>query len=258
MNESTRDRDEASLLDEFFSEIENLTIQDNGDDHDEDNIRGLKAGSAEAERGDQNRLKQKKQQQSMIDRAEATKGSWKKFVIDEASSSPASRTQSSSITTPGRKPISFSLGDGSSVKKKKNSTKKSKITRRQSRENRPEALSAAFGDETSSQSQALEQQNERLPHVHNPNHILLPQWIVVLDTCAVLESYESVWDMIQLAKEANKKSASPLLSCGAAGAGSLSPAAGGGSFFSSSAGGSPRSGERERSRSLMFLDSKLV
>ncbi len=207
MNESNDDRDEASLLDEFFSEIEKLTIQDKDEDrgeHDTD----LKPSGENIKTGDQIRAKEKekqKQQRSMIDRADTTKDNWKKFVIEEAASSPVPPSQSSFITTPGRKPISFSLGCASSAKKKKNS----KIMRRQTRENRPAAPPAAFTNETLSHSQPMARSSDRFNPPFNADRILIPRWIAVLDTCAVLESYESVCDMIQLAKEAAKKSALP-------------------------------------------------
>ncbi len=195
------------MLDEFFSEIEKLTIQDENEDnggYDKE----LKPSGETIKIGDKIRAKEKekqKQQLSMIDRADTTKGNWKKFVIEEAASSPVPRSQSSSITTPGRKPISISLGGASSAKKKKNS----EITRRQTRENRPAAPSAAFTDEALSQSQPMARLSDRLHQPINADRILIPRWIAVLDTCAVLESYESVCDMIQLAKEAAKKSTLP-------------------------------------------------
>jgi len=130
----------------------------------------------------------------MIDRAENTSSNWKKFVIQEA--------PPSSISATGRKPISFSIGADAIGKKKKNAKCRPKVSRHRHQETTSTSISLAFGDETTASSTSLGQQKgESLPR-RGPNCLLLPQWIAVLDTCALLESYQSVCDLIKLAKDA--------------------------------------------------------
>jgi rRNA-processing protein FCF1 len=225
------DGDDASLLDEFFAEIESLKIHDENDDEEEEDGNhqvesekdGRNTGIIEHPRslcGRSSRQKEKEQhQKSMIDRAESTKDNWKTFTIAETSQpqSISVTPKRSSLTANGRKPISFSLGVGvgtesTKKKKKKKQNTQSKITRRQRQETESgqPCLGFGFDDETSSStspspslspSPSPRRRDPPTPLSH-PNHHLLPQWIAVLDTCAILESYESVCAMILLAKEA--------------------------------------------------------
>lgn len=201
MNQSNQTQDDDSLLDEFFAEIENLTITDENDDGEEAfNKKGKRTTTSnhtqKGLRNEKSRLKKQEQQKLMIGRAETTRENWKKFTIEEASS----LTSPSSIGTKGRKPISFSIGASTNgKKKKKNPKKQTKTSRHHRQEKRSEAMSMAFSDETTAAQTPVER---KLPLSHGHDFSLPPQWIVVLDTCALLESYDSVCDMIKLAKDA--------------------------------------------------------
>jgi hypothetical protein len=227
-NELNQDGDDESLLDEFFAEIESLKIHDENenDDEEDDGDEQVESEKDETNTGiiDHPRsrsgrplpqIQKEQQQKSMIDRAESTKDNWKIFTIAEPSSSLSTTPPPSSLNATGRKPISFSLsiGAGNAKKKKdkKNNTR-SKITRRQ-RQETESGPCVDFGfddhdhdhdDETSSSlsPSAPTRRQDRPPPLSCPNHLFLPRWIVVLDTCAILESYESVCNMIQLARKA--------------------------------------------------------
>jgi len=225
-NRLNQDGDHASLLDEFFAEIESLKIHDENenDEKEDDGNQQVESEKDETNTGTIERprsrcgrsLPQKeneKQQKYMIDRAESTKDNWKTFTIAETSPSSLSITPTRlSLTANGRKPISFSLGLGAGNSKKKKNKKNdtpSKITRRQRQETESGQPCLGFGfddgDETSSSispSASQRRRRDRPPPLSHPSHLILPQWIAVLDTCAILESYESVCAMIQLAKEA--------------------------------------------------------
>ena len=193
MNESNQDDD--SLLDGFFSEIENLTLQEEKGDREEESNKSKKDGR-QTDSFDRKKTPQQQQKKLMVDRAESKKDNWTKFVIQEASSS----SSPSPIGVTGRKPISFSMGVGTTAKKKNIGKVRSKINRRQRQENRSETTSLAFGDETPSSPPPLAQQKDQLAPLIS---LILPQWVAVLDTCAVLESYEAVCDMFQLARGAS-------------------------------------------------------
>jgi len=200
MNQSSRIRDGDSLLDEFFTEIEKLTIKDENDDGEE---AFMKEGrrtvtSTPTQKGIRHKTpspKKHEDQKLMLDRAETTRNNWKKFVIEEASS----LTSPTSIGATGRKSISFSIGASTTAKKKKkNSKSQSKASRHHRHENRPQAISLAFSDETTTSQTPTARKS---PVSHGHACLLPPQWIAVLDTCALLESYQSVCDMIKLAKD---------------------------------------------------------
>ena len=206
MNETNQVRDDDSLLDEFFAEIENLKIRDEIEDSEvgariqaeskSENKRTEIFNHTQTKSRRQNLLPQKhEQQKSMIDRAENTRSNWKKFVIQEA--------PPSSISATGRKPISFSIGAGAiGKKKKKNEKGRPKVSRHGHQETTSTTISLVFGDETTSSSTSMAQPKGELLPLRGPDCLLLPQWIAVLDTCALLESYESVRVLIKLANDA--------------------------------------------------------
>lgn len=208
--------DDDSLLDEFFAEIENLKINDENDGDEGKDTNNETQSKTEEHRteipdhplrrhvGSSPQKQKQKEQKSMIDQAETTKDNWKKFIIAmETSSSSPSPASTSVLDSIGRKPISFSLAVGTKPRKKKNT----KITRRQPQQTRQAETSLAFDvHEASSppppppQSSFRRKDCATKPYIQD--HFLLPRWIAVLDTCAILEFYESVCAMIQLAREA--------------------------------------------------------
>jgi hypothetical protein len=203
-NHANKDDVDDTLLEDFFAEIEGLTIHDDsvkvGDNSSnadfKNNEQRLVINNSQQSRRERLSPQKEKgqQQQSMIDRAEITKDNWKKFTIPNASSSVAA-------STIGRKPISFSLGASANAKTKKKA--RSKITRRQRHESDSTAkLPLGFGEEASPSHSSKQQGRDTSTSVPSLNHFLLPRWIAVLDTCAILESYESVCDMIRLARAA--------------------------------------------------------
>jgi len=203
--------DGAGLLDEFFSEIENLTINDENNEGTDDFCRNSEinerltnnenpsfgVGSLQDSFSDRSRSqnkiktpKQEKHQQqkrTIIDRADEKRNTWKEFTIAQSSSSPSSSESSTS-----RKPLSFSLNPCKKKTKKPSSTRTDNFSRRQEISS---AVSLAFGDDSESPAQFIPFQ------YHLP-----PRWVAVLDTCALLESFESVCGIFHLVKQAQAES----------------------------------------------------
>eukprot|EP00536_Pseudo-nitzschia_multiseries_P006801 jgi/Psemu1/16149/gm1.16149_g len=218
----------ADLLDEFFAEIERLTIIDLTDEnndstdhfcrtvesnqsssHDQNQNCGLgdfrnpysKQPESQKTMSHQEKQQQQQQKNAMIDQADEKRNTWTKFSISQSSAA-------SSTTSTSRKPISFSLNTGKKKAKKLSSTQTEKISRRQ--ENVP-AVSLGFGDDCDPSAPvpfSQQQTTQQRPPLFFQYH-MLPRWIAVIDTCALLESFGSVCDIIDLAKQAQAGASAP-------------------------------------------------
>mmetsp|Transcript_13952 Transcript_13952/g.21280 ORF Transcript_13952/g.21280 Transcript_13952/m.21280 type:complete len:347 (+) Transcript_13952:163-1203(+) len=179
----TSDDKKDLLLEEFFEDIEKLTIHDDNDNdtaNSDTESNELKAIHNDAKTTTK---KEKEHIQEILNRAKARQQSWQEFSIPSSSNAPIDSTDGTE--TQGRPPISFSLSiSKTSVKKKKqaNSKRAAKI--------KPQVA-------TSKPAPA-------------PASLMPPRWIVVLDTCAWIKSFDCVCQILVTAAQQQQHSPSGI------------------------------------------------
>jgi hypothetical protein len=195
-------------LEDFFDQIDNLKITDDDDDDDDNKEQHDKNNNADhvVVRVDNPTSRQphepslslattrthtfKTKKKSLIGKAESNQMAWQTFNATtlNTSSANATSTSTSSRTTETaevRKPVSFSLSkkDIKKAKKKKDKKVAQKLLE-----------TATVADEDTFKIGSA-------PRHIIPQELQIPSWILVLDTCALLESYEIIQDIYHCAQD---------------------------------------------------------
>jgi len=206
-------------LEDFFDQIDNLKITDDDDDVDDDDNKKEqhdKNNNNAADhvvvvvRGVDNPTSRqphepslspattrthtfKTNKKSLIGKAESNQMAWQTFNATTLNTSSANATSTSTSSRTAetaeeiRKPISFSLSkkDIKKAKKKQNKKVAKKVLEK-------EAATGAGDEDTFKIGSAS--------HII-PQELQIPSWILVLDTCALLESYEIIQDIYHCAQD---------------------------------------------------------
>ena len=193
-------------LEDFFDQIDNLKITDDDDDdnkeqHDKNNNADHVVGRVDnptSRRPHEPSLSPattrthtfKTKKKPLIGNAESNRMAWQTFNATtlNTSSANATSTSTSSRTTEtaeDRKPVSFSLSkkDIKKAKKKKNKKVAKKLLE-----------AATVADEDTFKIGSASRHTI-------PQELQIPSWILVLDTCALLESYEIIQDIYHCAQD---------------------------------------------------------
>ena len=173
-------------LDDFFQQIDNLKISDDDDNASRVNNATSSSNSSNSTGKSAGNVKHTKDRKALIEKAGTHQKAWKTFSASVAREPNVEEQEDGEGE--GRKPISFSLGKKDVLKAKKKKKKKKKKA----------ATNDVFGvggieTETTTSN---ERGDRNCNHYANiPTELRIPSWTLILDTCAILESYATILEI---------------------------------------------------------------
>ena len=192
-----KEDEDLDNLDDFFQQIDNLKISDDDDNASRVNNTTSSSNSSNSTGKSTGNVKHTKDRKALIEKADTHQKAWKTFS-ESVAREPNVEEQGDGQGDgqgEGRKPISFSLGKKDVLKAKKKKNKKKKA-----------ATNDVFGvggietETTTSNERGYRNCNYNAhahvhAHAHIPTELRIPSWTLILDTCAILESYATILEI---------------------------------------------------------------
>ena len=192
-----KEDEDLDNLDDFFQQIDNLKISDDDDNASRVNNTTSSSNSSNSTGKSTGNVKHTKDRKALIEKADTHQKAWKTFSASVAREPNVEEQEDGHEDGQGegRKPISFSLGKKDVLKAKKKKKKKKKA-----------ATNDVFGvggietETTTSNERGYRNCNYNAhahvhAHAHIPTELRIPSWTLILDTCAILESYATILEI---------------------------------------------------------------